>query len=316
MIEAEIIIVGGGPAGSSCAWKLKLDNKDVIILDKQKFPRPKLCAGWITPKVVNDLQIDLESFPYSLNALSGLVFHVKGITIPVWTKQYSIRRYEFDEWLLQRSKVRLMHHAVKNISRSNGRYIIDDTYCCKYLVGAGGTYCPVYRASFKLLNPRIQESRIVCLEEELAINHKIKNCHLWFFEGKLPGYSWLVPKGNGYLNIGIGGRLSAMRSNQTTIQEHWKNFIEKLGMQTIIADQIHKPRGYQYYLQHNVNRVQKDKAFIIGDAAGLATLDMGEGIGPAVESGILAAEAIIQNKTYSTRSIVRYSLPHMLWKKI
>ena len=52
----ETIIVGGGPAGSSCAWKLKNTGSDVLILDKQTFPRLKLCAGWITAKVMEDLQ--------------------------------------------------------------------------------------------------------------------------------------------------------------------------------------------------------------------------------------------------------------------
>jgi len=282
MIDAEVIIVGGGPAGSSCAWKLKKAQKDVLILDKQEFPRQKLCAGWITPKVVNHLKIDLKTYPHSLITLDGLIFHVHGITIPVRTRQYAIRRYEFDNWLLKRSEARLYHHDVKQIRIDRGSYIIDDAFRCKYLVGAGGTYCPVYYTYFKRLNPRIRELRIICLEEEIAINHQLKNCHLWFFERNLPGYSWVVPKGNAYLNIGIGGSFSTLRSNLTSIQEHWDAFIEKLKNVSAIPDHHPNPRGYQYYLRQNVNRVQIDKTFIIGDAAGLATRDMGEGIGPAV----------------------------------
>lgn len=52
MITAETIIVGGGPAGSSCAWRLRQLGGDCIVLDRQSFPRVKLCAGWITPAVV------------------------------------------------------------------------------------------------------------------------------------------------------------------------------------------------------------------------------------------------------------------------
>jgi len=55
MINIEAIVVGGGPAGSTCAKNLKKGGIDTIILDKNEFPRTKLCAGWITPKVIKQL---------------------------------------------------------------------------------------------------------------------------------------------------------------------------------------------------------------------------------------------------------------------
>jgi len=58
--------------------------------------------------------------------------------------------------------------------------------------------------------------------------------------------------------------------------------------------------------------IRYGNAFIIGDAAGLATLDMGEGIGPAIQSGIRAAEAIISGQEFSLRSINKYSFPSLL----
>ncbi|MCK4821330.1 FAD-dependent oxidoreductase, partial [bacterium] len=50
MINTDVIIVGGGPAGATCAWRLRQSNIRCIILDKQRFPRTKICAGWITPE--------------------------------------------------------------------------------------------------------------------------------------------------------------------------------------------------------------------------------------------------------------------------
>jgi flavin-dependent dehydrogenase len=58
MKTTDVLIVGGGPAGSSCAWRLNQRGVDVLLLDAQDFPRQKLCAGWITPQVLTDLQID------------------------------------------------------------------------------------------------------------------------------------------------------------------------------------------------------------------------------------------------------------------
>src|SRR2546429_6524015 len=60
----------------------------------------------------------------------------------------------------------------------------------------------------------------------------------------------------------------------------------------------YEPTGYSYYLRGRVEVVRRDNAFITGDAAGLATRDLGEGIGPAVRSGLRAAQAITDGKSY------------------
>ena len=62
MQETDVIIVGGGPAGSTCAGKLRAGGLDVLIVDKAEFPRSKLCSGWITPGVVDDLELDVEDY--------------------------------------------------------------------------------------------------------------------------------------------------------------------------------------------------------------------------------------------------------------
>jgi len=68
-------------------------------------------------------------------------------------------------------------------------------------------------------------------------------------------------------------------------------------------------RGYVYYIRNSIDVVQNDRLFLIGDAAGLATKDMGEGIGPAVKSGILAAYAITSGKPFSLSAVKKYSFP-------
>ena len=62
MDHCDVLIVGGGPAGSSCAWKLLGAGLDVVVLDRKSFPRDKPCAGWITPAVVESLQLDLNEY--------------------------------------------------------------------------------------------------------------------------------------------------------------------------------------------------------------------------------------------------------------
>ena len=58
MERCDVLIVGGGPGGSSCAWGLRESGLDVVILDRARFPRDKVCAGWITPQVCQELAID------------------------------------------------------------------------------------------------------------------------------------------------------------------------------------------------------------------------------------------------------------------
>jgi flavin-dependent dehydrogenase len=291
---------------------LKLGGGEAIVLDKHEFPRLKLCAGWITPKVIRDIQMDVDSYPHSLVRFDRLNFHIRGFRLPVRTRQYSIRRVEFDHWLLKRSGVPVFHHAARDIRREDGHYFIDDAYQCKVLVGAGGTYCPVYRSFFEQINPRAYEQKIVCMEQEFPHNLVDEQCHLWFFDRKLTGYSWYVPKGSGYLNVGIGGKFAGIKSRGESIRDHWQHFVQKLADLSLVPDYAFQPKGYQYYLRQNVEQVQLDKAFIIGDAAGLATKDMGEGIGPAIESGIAAANAIIHGSDLTTRKITKYSLPGIL----
>ena len=75
----DVMIVGGGPAGSSAAWHLRRGGASVVVIDKEPFPRLKLCAGWITPEVVQDLAIDPHTYPHRFLTFDRLHAHVKGL---------------------------------------------------------------------------------------------------------------------------------------------------------------------------------------------------------------------------------------------
>src|SRR5437868_4988822 len=197
MRSCDVLIVGGGPAGSSAAWRLRRAGADVLVLDRERFPRLKLCAGWITPEVVRDLEIDLEAYPHRLLTFPRLRVHWGRLQVPIPCVQHSIRRFEFDAWLLERSGAPFEQHNVRHIAADGAGFVVDDAFRCRWLVGAGGTRCPVYRTLFRDLNPRASELQIVTLEHEIQYDWRDCDCHLWFFEEGLPGYSWYVPKENG-----------------------------------------------------------------------------------------------------------------------
>ncbi len=312
MLEKTVLIVGGGPAGASCAWKLQNAGMDVLVLDKAAFPRRKLCAGWITPQVFQLLGTSPQDYPHGLLRFRRLICYFRGLRVPVKTRQYSIRRYEFDRWLLERAGAPVEQHAVKHIRRENQHYIVDERYRARYLVGAGGTHCPVYRQLFGRVCPRPGDRRISTVEEEFCWDYKDGNCYLWFFDEGLPGYAWYVPKAGGYVNIGIGGKDAAIKKQGRTIRQYWRHFTGRLQSAGLLPAREFAAQGHVYYTRGRKPLLSRENAFIAGDAAGLATADMGEGIGPAIQSGFRAAEAILHQSPCTMPAAAKYSWPSII----
>jgi flavin-dependent dehydrogenase len=307
MRTCDVLIVGGGPAGSTAAWQLRRAGADVLLLDREQFPRLKLCAGWITPEVVRELEIDLADYPHRLLTFPRLRVHWGRLHVPVACVQHSIRRVEFDAWLLERSGVEVVQHNVRRVVADQDGYLVDDAFRCRYLIGAGGTRCPVYRELFRELNPRTSELQIVTLEQEIRYDWQDSDCHLWFFDQGLPGYSWYVPKERGWLNVGLGGIAERLKNGGQDLRAHWAHLAAVL--ERGLAPGAHyDPGGYSYYLRGHVEVVRRGNAFITGDAAGLATRDLGEGIGPAVRSGLRAARAILAGEAYRLDDVTGLSV--------
>lgn len=318
MIQTDVIIVGGGPAGSACAARLKDSGLDMRILDKQAFPRNKLCAGWISPDVFTDLGYSPDDYPHALTRIHRIHFHLFRIPLPVKTRQYAIRRIEFDHWLLQKAGVPVHTHAVKKIQRIRSGYVIDDQFECRYLVGAGGTHCPVRRIFMEPVPSRPETARIAAVEKEFQGFQRVRKCHIWYLEKGLPGYAWYLPKKGGWINIGIGGKQHGLTARKTTIMDHWRTFVARLMDKGFLDQSPGNPSGHTYYLRHTpyhrqtLENSMPDNLFVIGDAAGLSTLDMGEGIHAAVQSGIAAADAIIAGRPMQVSHISRFSLPGLV----
>jgi flavin-dependent dehydrogenase len=304
---ADVAIVGGGPAGSSCARELVSSGFDVVVLDRAQFPRTKLCAGWVTPQALSDLELHPDDYPRRFLTFDTLVLHWGWLKVGHASTQHSIRRYEFDDFLLRRSGAEIARHKVRTIEIDGPDFVIDGAFRCRYLVGAGGTACPVYRSLFHDLNPRARELQTATLEQEYPFDWKSGECQLWFFKDGLPGYAWYVPKADGYINIGLGGMAAKLKSGNRHLQGYWDRFIRHLRRRNLIDDRTLDPKGYSYYLRGNVDVVRTGNAFVVGDAAGLATRDMCEGIGPAIRSGILAAKSIAGKQDYSLKNLVSYS---------
>jgi geranylgeranyl reductase family protein len=307
MDNYDVVIVGGGPGGSSCARRLRQAGADVLVIDKAVFPRDKVCAGWITPQVVADLDLDLDEYAAgrTLQAIRGFRAGVIGRAQDVTTTydhvvSYGIRRCEFDHYLLERSGARRRDgEAVTQIRRTNNKWIINEHITAAIVVGAGGHFCPIAR----MLNAAEPNGPVVAAQEaEFPINGDAacfavdSETPELYFSADLNGYGWCFRKQN-YLNIGLG-LLDRRACSAAT-----KSFVSYLQARgRIPASASWRWRGHAYLLaEPRARRVLDDGVMLIGDAAGLAYAQSGEGIRPAIESGIMAAAAIVNARGRCSR---------------
>ena len=315
MERCDILIAGGGPAGSSCAWKLRRAGVDVVVMDKATFPRDKVCAGWITPQVVEDLEIDIGDYRRSrtFQPITGFRVGLIGANDAIEVTydspvSFGIRRCEFDHYLLERSKARLMlGQSASTIRRDGTEWIVNDTISTKMLVGAGGHFCPVAR-SMKAGTP--SASVIAAQEVEFAIDPDDGDAfaideevpELYFCQD-LKGYGWCFRK-QGYMNVGFG------RLDSHGLPKRTSEFVEFLKQtRRIPADGEWRWRGHAYLLAGETGRNPIDEGvMLIGDAAGLAYPQSGEGIRPAIESGLMAASTIVRAAgTYTRHRLEPYA---------
>lgn len=335
MDACDVVIVGGGPAGSSCAWQLKKAGLDVIIIDKQTFPRHKVCAGWVTPAVLTSLDIDASEYAID-NVIQPITSFVTGIiggkeirTEYDSVVSYGIKRNEFDHYLLKRAAVRTDEGvSFEKIERDGHHWIINGKYRAPLVIGAGGHFCPVARYLGAKLGSK--EAAVKAQEIEFLMSEQQKSkCSVsaetpeLFFCPDLAGYGWIFRKGD-YLNIGLGrqslGHQGLGYQDNRGLSKHVSRFVDDLVAKGKVPDDIsEKFLGHAYLLYGETPRKIVDEGILlIGDAAGLAYPQSGEGIRPAIESGLLAAKTIIAaNKQYNLRNLQNYvsSLTQRLGKR-
>lgn len=311
----DVLIAGGGPAGSSCARALRRAGFTVVICDRAEFPRDKLCAGWITPHVVAALGIDGASYAAGGRTWQPITgFRVSRLgdaeSRVVYDRpvSYGIRRCEFDDFLLHRSGAELQLGApVGRIERLSDVWVINGTLRARMLVGAGGHFCLVAQHLGARLGSA--EPIIAAHEAEFELTaDQQRACAVEpevpeiFFTRDLKGYGWVFRKGR-FINIGLG------RQDNAKLGDHVADFVAFLERRRRIpANLPAKFRGHPYLLYNQAPRpLIADGALLIGDAAGLAYPKSGEGIRPAIESGLLAADAIVQaNGCYDRAHLAGY----------
>jgi len=298
--SCDVLVVGGGPGGSSAARALERAGLDVVVLDRKRFPRDKVCAGWITPPVVEALELDLADYrkERTLQPVRGFQVGRQGdrpaTALHDEVVSYGIRRCELDHYLLERSGARLrLGEPLRDLRREDDHWVANGAVRARAVVGAGGHFCPVARR----LGARPGDGEpmtVVAREVEFELSPAQQDAcpvpaevpELWFAPD-LRGYGWVVRKG-AWLNVGLG------RQDTEAFPRRVQEFVAWLVERgRVPADLPRQLKGHAYLLHGESPRpLARDGVLLVGDAAGLAYGRSGEGIRPAVESGLLAAREL------------------------
>ncbi len=299
----DAVVVGGGPAGSAAAWRLARAGMRVLCVDAARFPRVKLCAGWITPAVLRDLELDATAYPGTIQPFAVASIAVAGVEYVTRfgrVASWGIVRAEFDAFLLRRAEAAgaVVREGVRVRRLSQGRAGlrvegdgVDVT--APLVIGAGGHHCPVARAYGALDRT---EDVVVTQESETrigagrlgALTPRHGTPEL-FAEPDFRGYGWYFTKGD-FLNVGVGA-LGGL-----AVGARLERLRDTLGALGRLPDGLALTpfRGHAYAVRRRrLRRIGGERFLLVGDAAGLARDVSGEGIGPAVHSARLAADAIL-----------------------
>lgn len=293
----DVVIVGGGPAGSTCARVLAAAGKQVAVIDRAEFPRVKLCAGWLSPGFWDAAGVAPSAYPHRLWEWHVAHVHFRGRAHAIPGHGWFIRRYELDDYLLRSSGAELVLGVqVKDVARDDDGLWHVGGLRAPILVGAGGTHCPVAR---RLAPPRPRRAAGVQeleLQTDAAAIAQARlgddgEPELLLFDD-LSGYGWNVPKSD-WLNVGCG------TLDATRVRDAWEathDHLRALGHLPVVAEpQLAHVKGHAYFLfdAAHLEAAARDGALLIGDALGLAHPLTAEGILPAATSGRVAAEAIL-----------------------
>jgi geranylgeranyl reductase family protein len=331
--QADVIVVGAGPAGASAAYHLAEAGVDVLLLEKQGFPRDKICGDGLTPRAVRQLiamGVDLDAPGWQRNKGLRIVGAGHRIELP-WPDLATFPPYglvrtrnDLDEILARHAEkagARLMERTAVTgpvHDERTGRVVgvtakpVDDrgrkigdteTYTAPLVIACDGVSA---RMAIALgLERREDRPMAVGIRAYYATpRHDDEWMESWLelWDGPpktsnlLPGYGWIFGVGDGTANVGLGILNSSAAFQHVDYKEVLKRWLAQTPEEWGFRDENLDGRIGSAALPMGFNRKPHYTRGVLlaGDSGGMVNPFNGEGIDYALESGHLAAEVAVQ----------------------
>jgi geranylgeranyl reductase family protein len=297
----DVAIVGGGPAGATCAASCANAGLRVVVLERETFPREKVCGDCLNPSIWPVLQrLELEervrASPHAeLEQVNFIALNGRSVSVSL-KSEIAIKRSALDALLLTRARelgAEIQEHVtLSSVTRSN-EWLLNNELQTRFLVAADGRNSTVARLLGLL--PRITKERIA-LQAHVPLADDFGNrVVLQLLPG---GYSGQAPVNESELNLCLVGGAVSLQS-----------------MREWAARKFHLSPDQQWrtitpLARRAISPTHRD-LFLIGDAARVVEPFTGEGIYYALRSGELAADAILNGSDYAKAHRAMYQ--ERLW---
>jgi menaquinone-9 beta-reductase len=322
--DADVIVVGAGPAGSTAATYLARAGLDVLLLEKSSFPREKVCGDGLTPRGVKqliDLGIDTREENGWLHN-KGLRVVGGGITMELdWPELATFPNYglvrprmDFDEMLANTAKAAgaRMHEntTVTKAIIENGRVVGVEakqgpeknpvTYRAPITVACDGVSA---RLALSVGLQKDDDKPMGVAVRRYYASPRTKDDYLeshlelWAPDGKLlPGYGWIFGMGDGSVNVGLGILSTSKAYGTTDYRQLLRSWLDGTPEEWGFREENATSRIGGAALPMGLNRKPhySKGLVLVGDAGGMVNPFNGEGIGYAMESAKIASESVVQ----------------------
>jgi geranylgeranyl reductase family protein len=299
----DVIVIGAGVAGSSAAFHLANAGLNVLVLEKEKLPRYKTCGGGVIKRAAELLPFSIDPVVEQKLSRVDIFDHENNLHLIEERRDpvtFMVMRADFDNFILSKAveKNAVVHDESEVIGLENFRDYVNvktrnDNFRARFVIAADGAT----GISAKCLGVKNNLVKIPALEIETIVNENISNLYnaaARFDYGLIPfGYAWVFPKKE-HLSIGA----AFMKKTNQSLHIWLDKYFDILGIQEkdILAKEKH---GYLIPLALKRGSCCSGRVLFAGDALGLADPITAEGISYAIESGQLAAAALIESKPES-----------------